>query len=222
FSFDLDGHGAESTTTFSVDSISSAIPAAVREAESRGPRLPLHLLGHSFGGSLALHAAAAGAVDGLRTLVAVAAPTGVTVTTAVMLAELAAFLRPLTLTQRRHYGLWGLVPAFGPVKRRAYPFRRSETGEGAFGYVASVQAFLARAELERAAREIRVPALLVHGRGDRLVPPAQAERLARAIPRAELVLVDGATHWGCTFLDDAVSPILRFLDAHTSAGEAAA
>jgi pimeloyl-ACP methyl ester carboxylesterase len=222
FSFDLDGHGAESTTTFADDTIDSAIPAAVRAAEAADPHLPLHLLGHSFGGSLALHALARGAVDGVRSAVAVCAPVSVEVTAGVALAELRGFLRPATLAQRRHYGAWGLVPAFGPVKRRAYPFRRKEMGDGAFGYVASVRALLARAGLERAAREVRVPTLLVYGRGDRLVPAAQGERLARAIPHAELVTVAGATHWGCTFLDAAVGPMLRFLDAHTDAEEAAA
>ncbi|HEX5726250.1 MAG TPA: alpha/beta hydrolase, partial [Longimicrobiaceae bacterium] len=50
--------------------------------------------------------------------------------------------------------------------------------------------------LERTAAEIRRPVLLVHGSGDRLVPPENAERLARAIPGAELALLPGLTHFG--------------------------
>lgn len=38
------------------------------------------------------------------------------------------------------------------------------------------------------------PTLVIHGRDDTLIPPAEAEAMAKAIPGAELRLVDGAGH----------------------------
>jgi len=47
---------------------------------------------------------------------------------------------------------------------------------------------------KRIAPQIPVPTLIVHGENDRMVPPAVAENLRRAIPRARLVLVRGGSH----------------------------
>lgn len=217
FSFDLDGHGAESTTTFSEEAIDGAIPAAVRQARSVDPDLPLHLLGHSLGGSLVLRALAMRAVPNVASAVILSSPVEVKLDLPVAISELTGFLRTSTLAQRRHYGVWGLVPAFGPVKRRAYPFRRTVDRAGAFGYVAAVQRLLARYDLARSAESIDVPVLLVYGRGDRLVPAAQGERLARAIPDAELALLDGATHWSCAFAPAALERVAGWMDRRTPA-----
>jgi pimeloyl-ACP methyl ester carboxylesterase len=43
-------------------------------------------------------------------------------------------------------------------------------------------------------REIAVPALVIHGTDDPLFPPAHGEALAREIPAAELLLIDGLGH----------------------------
>ena len=212
FAFDWDGHGAASTTRFAPDAIDSALVAAVGEAERGREALPLHLVGHSFGGSLVLHALAVDAVPHAVSGVAVSAPIEVRVDFRVGVAELLGFLRPATLSQREHYGAWGVVPAVGPLKRRAYPFRRGEDA-GTFGYVGSVRRLLARLDLERTAAAVRVPVLLVYGTADRLVPPSQGERLAARIPGAELARVAGGTHWSTAFLPDGVERVAAWVDA---------
>lgn len=42
--------------------------------------------------------------------------------------------------------------------------------------------------------EVTVPALVIHSAGDRIVPCAQAERLATLLPKSELVILDGESH----------------------------
>ncbi|HEX8242294.1 MAG TPA: alpha/beta fold hydrolase, partial [Longimicrobium sp.] len=123
FSFDVDGHGAASTTVFSPGVVPSALAAAAGEAECGHPDLPLHLLGHSFGGSLVLHALATRAVPHAASGIVISAPLSVTLGFRVAVGELGGFLRAETLGQREHYGLWGTIPAVGPLKRRAYPIR---------------------------------------------------------------------------------------------------
>jgi len=214
FAFDVDGHGAESTTVFSLPAVLDAVPAAVAEAERGRADLPLHLVGHSFGGSLALHALASGTIPHASSAVVLSSPSAVTLDSGIALAEARGFLRLATLAQREHYGLWGLVPAFGPVKRRAYPFRRSGPAGGAFGYVGAVNALLREVDLDHAARSIDIPVLLVYGTRDRLVPPAQGERLAARLPRAELMRVEGGSHWSTALDPQAIDRAAGWIEAH--------
>lgn len=56
------------------------------------------------------------------------------------------------------------------------------------------RAFAGSLTLEDAAARITEPLLVVHGRQDRIVAPAHAERLAAEAPGAELVMVDDGNH----------------------------
>jgi pimeloyl-ACP methyl ester carboxylesterase len=217
FALDVDGHGAGSTTVFSPEVVPSAIAAAVAEAERGRPALPLHLVGHSFGGSLVLHALAEGSVAHAASGVAISAPTSISLGAGTALGELRGFLRPATLSQRRHYGLWGMVPAVGPLKRRAYPIRGAAQSGAPFAYVAAIRSLLARLDLDRAAEKVRVPVLLVYGAADRLVPPTQGRRLAELIPSSELLEVPGATHWSTGFAAPAIARVVACIESHGGA-----
>jgi alpha-beta hydrolase superfamily lysophospholipase len=216
FAFDVDGHGAGSTTRFSPETARGAVTAAVEEAERGRPGLPLHLVGHSFGGSLVLDALARDAVPHAASAVVISAPVSVELSARVALAELRGFLRPRTLSQREHYGWWGMIPAVGPLKRRAYPIRGAVQPGASFAYVAAVRDLLSRIDLPRAADGVRVPVLLAYGTADRLVPLDQGRRLAAAIPSAELVTIPGASHWSTAFADETIRHAVRWIDAHSS------
>lgn len=221
FSFDVDGHGCTSTTVFAPDTVRGAVAAAARAAERDGPPLPLHVVGHSLGGSLVLDALAAGALDHAMSAVILSAPVDVRIGARTALAEVRGFLTRATLTQREHYGLWGLVPAFGPVKRAAYPFRRVDADGRAWSYVAAVQRLLAEMDLERRVAGIHVPTLLVYSHADALVPHAQGERLATRMPRAgRLRSLPRATHYSLPFDPVAVSSVVGWIRQMQPAVEA--
>ncbi|HKP76731.1 MAG TPA: alpha/beta fold hydrolase, partial [Longimicrobiaceae bacterium] len=211
FAFDVDGHGAGSTTVFSPDAVRTCVAAAVDEAERGRPALPLHLLGHSFGGSLVLAALADGAVPHAVSAIAISSPMAVALDARVALAELRGFLRLTTLGQRRHYGWWGMVPAVGRLKRRAYPIRGAVEPGASFAYVAAIQQLLARLDLERTAANVGVPVLLVYGAADRLVPAAHGRRLAGLIPRAEMVDVPRGSHWTTAFADATLTAVAGWI-----------
>ena len=221
FAFDADGHGAASTTVFRPDTVRGAIKTAVREAERGRPELPLHLAGHSFGGSLVLDALATGAVPHARSAIVLSAPVDVSLDLRTAVGELAGFLRTATLAQREHYGLWGIVPAAGPLKRRAYPIRGATEDGAPFAYVAAIRRLLADLDLAAAAPRVDVPVLLVYGTRDRLVPLAQGRMLAERLPAAELVEVVGATHWSAALADEAIGRAAAWVRAHTPAAAAA-
>ncbi len=216
FSFDVDGHGCGSTTTFAPETVRGAVAVAALEAERDGAELPLHVLGHSLGGSLVLDALASGALDRAASAVVLSAPTSIDLGFRTAVSELAGFFRLATLAQREHYGGWGLVPAFGPVKRRAYPFRRTDAEPGSWSYVAAVRRLLGAMELEERVGAIRVPTLLVYSRGDRLVGHAQGERLAARMPAARLLSLDRATHYSVPFAPEAVDATVRWIGAHAA------
>jgi alpha-beta hydrolase superfamily lysophospholipase len=216
FSFDVDGHGAESTTVFSGDAVRGAISAAVAEAERGGEDLPLHLIGHSLGGSLVLDALVTRFVPHAASAIVLSSPVSVHLDLRVALAELRGFFRRATLGQRVHYGLWGMVPAVGPLKRRAYPIRGAAEAGRSFAYVAAVQRLLREMDLARSAEEIGVPVLLVYGGADRLVPPEQGRRLAERIPSAEFVEVSGASHWSTVFAPETLAQTVDWIVRHTA------
>ena len=211
FAFDLDGHGRESTTVFDVAQIEDALADAAEQAEAGGPPLPLHLLGHSLGGSLVLHALSRPGWERVVSAAVISAPVRLRIGWAV-LGELRGIFGRAALAQREHYGVWGVVPAVGPLKRRAFPFRVEGAG-GGFGYVAGVQALLERLRLEDAAERIRTPVLLVYSRADGIVPAKQGEMLASRTPGARLEMLDRAPHWCVPFEPRTVARVAEWLEA---------
>lgn len=224
FSFDIDGHGCGSTTVFAPDTVRTAVAAAADAAEAGGPPLPLHVIGHSLGGSLVLDALASGSLDGrVVSAVIVSAPTDVRIGARTVWGELRGFFRRATLAQRAHYGWWGLVPAFGPVKRAAYPFRRVDADGRAWSYVEAVRRLLAEMRLRERAAAITVPTLLVYSYNDWIVPHAQGLELASRMRAAggNLRSLVAATHYSLPFDPDAVASIVGWIRELQRAAEAA-
>lgn len=223
FTFDVDGHGWGSTTVFAADTVRGAVPAAVAEAERGGTRLPLHLVGHSLGGSLVLDALASGTVPRALSASILSSPTDLRLGARTVVGEVRGFFRRATLAQRAHYGWWGLVPAFGPVKRAAYPFRRVDEDGRAWSYVAAVRSLLAEMKLEERVAAVTVPTLLVYGHGDWIVPHAQGARLAERLPRGtgSLVSLTGASHYALPFHPRTVAAVVEWIARHPTAAEAA-
>jgi pimeloyl-ACP methyl ester carboxylesterase len=50
------------------------------------------------------------------------------------------------------------------------------------------------AQMEHRYKDLTVPVAIVAGAGDKVVRPAQSERLADEIPAAELLVIDGVGH----------------------------
>ena len=216
FAFDVDGHGRGSTTVFDPRTVRTAVAAALDAAEWGGPSLPLHVVGHSLGGALVLDALADDVLERAVSAVVLSAPVEVQLGAGTVASELRGFFRGATLAQREHYGWWGLVPAFGPVKRAAYPFRRMEADGRAWSYVDAVRRLLGEMRLEARVEGIRVPTLLIYGRADRLAPPADGARLAARIPGARLLTIPGATHYSVPFTREAVDAVLAWMDSSTA------
>jgi alpha-beta hydrolase superfamily lysophospholipase len=214
FTFDLDGHGRESTTLFSARSVGGAVAAALARSGAAERGLPVHAVGISLGGAVLL-----GSLPTLSPAPASAAllcaPLHVELSWAAIRRELGAPLLRTLWRERGHYGLTGLIPSFGPFRRETFPLRLGDPpGPGGFGYVQVLNQAIDSLALEDAARATRVPVLLEYGSRDRLVPLEQGERIAALIPHAELLALEGETHLTTPLAARAVARLLRWIGEH--------
>ncbi len=70
-----------------------------------------------------------------------------------------------------------------------------------------------RTDLRETSKKIEVPALIIHGSSDPLVPMSAARELAELIPGAELVVIRGAGHLPyLTHADEVNAAIARFVE----------
>jgi pimeloyl-ACP methyl ester carboxylesterase len=220
FSFDVDGHGRDSATRLDPATLHRAVPGAAREAGARERGLPLHLVGVSFGGALALGALAR-EPGAFASGVLMVAPLRVRLSAGSVLSELRPALLRSLWREREHTGLWGGVPSFGPVKRATYPLRLGvPPGPGSFGYVEVLNDTLERLRLRESAARVRAPVLLVYGERDRIVPVEQGEELARLIPGAELLRLPRQSHLTAPLAPGVVDRLVEWVEAH-GAGAAA-
>ncbi|MEZ4236869.1 MAG: alpha/beta fold hydrolase [Myxococcota bacterium] len=72
--------------------------------------------------------------------------------------------------------------------------RQFDVGSNPAGFARQWAALLASGSRLAALRGVRAPTLVVHGTDDPLVPPRAGRATARAIPGAELLMIDGMGH----------------------------
>jgi pimeloyl-ACP methyl ester carboxylesterase len=94
----------------------------------------------------------------------------------------------------------GMYPKFlAPTNYREKPAVAAELKEimkGATreGVIAALSAMRDRPDSTAFLPSIQVPTLIIHGQEDNVIPPSEAELMAKAIPSSELHLIDKAGH----------------------------
>lgn len=195
--FDLDGHGARGSSLLSAAGIRDFIDWAV--AQIAQPNQNLFIIGHSFGGTLALDYAAR-CPRSLTGLILLSAPLWLNAGIKSLVAESASVLRRTVWSEARAYGRWDILPALGPFKRASYPVRLAHPEQG---YISTVEGIIADLGLRERLDTVCTPTLLIYGTGDLIVSVANAELLKRKLIRSESIIVGGATHFS-TILEPAV------------------
>ena len=132
--------------------------------------------------------------------------------------EVIAFVR-LRAQMTAEHAVWASVPInYAPRTRREGGDRIAEDIERRLRFPVESEYYSAQlaAATGHDARvgEIRAPTLVVHGVEDVLIPPANGERLAAAIPGAELSLWPGAAHLYFTDEPEVDRYVARWLSQH--------
>ena len=205
--FDLKGHGGSPSPAddkYSLEDHAAPILAFIRDNDLRD----LTLIGHSFGGSVALLLAVRLARENrLRALVVIDSFIDASVLRIRLLRVLGLAGGPLAALAFRWEPLARFAMKLGLWMLCRHPERIEESAAAAYAANLSrqdhAQALIATgrfivdeeyAELRANFSTIEVPTLIVWGAQDRMLSPANADRLHAAIPRSELFRVEDCGH----------------------------
>jgi pimeloyl-ACP methyl ester carboxylesterase len=160
-----------------------------------------HVTGASMGGMIA-QTLAINHPARVRSLVSLMSTTGGRLVGQPALGLLPTFLRSAPRDKEAYaeftYALYGRIgsPGFDhdeeEVKSRAR--RAFDRGVTAAGTGRQIAAILASGDRTDGLKKIDVPALVIHGDKDRLVHPSGGKATAKAIPDAELMIIEGMGH----------------------------
>ncbi|MGB3594154.1 MAG: alpha/beta fold hydrolase, partial [Ornithinimicrobium sp.] len=205
-SLDLPGFGYTPATSAGMG-LKSLADAAVATLDALGEDRPVHLVGNSLGGAVAMNILVRNP-DRVRTM-ALSAPAGFgsEVTPALRIISING-LGPWLLARSSRSATWkverslyadramvtdervDLALALAAVPGRATAFRRALLGVG--GIRGTKKPW--RAELLRELAAYPVPTLVVWGEADLVLPSAHLEAAAEAIPHARTVLLPQTGH----------------------------
>lgn len=190
--------------------------AAVIETENLGP---VHVVGFSMGGLIAQELALS-RPDLVRTLALGCTSPG---------GKAAVPLSPEVAEQ---FAEWRDMSPSNAARRAARVIYAKDTPSAAIeadiavrmgrptsrkGYLAQLTALAAYSGTSDRLDDLAMPVLVVQGTADRIVPPDNAEVLARAIPQADVRYVEGAGHILITDATDELTDlVLTFLEVHES------
>jgi pimeloyl-[acyl-carrier protein] methyl ester esterase len=197
---DLPGHGwSARVAPLDLASMAAAVDAAIDAAIPGGE--PLSVLGWSLGGQVAMQWALARPARIARLVLVATTPSFVTRDgwpQAMAPATLARFGDELTvawrLTLQRFLALQVQGSDEGRATLSALRAHLFERGEPAADVLAVVLAMLADTDLRSELARITVPARVIGGERDALVPLRATEHLAAALPRGTHVAIPGAAH----------------------------
>ena len=85
--------------------------------------------------------------------------------------------------------------------------RSSSTPEVAFNFLKSA----VELDVRDIARDVQVPALVLHRKGDLVVPARYGQEIASQLPNARMVLLEGNNHWMIAS-DDDMGYVVRLIE----------
>ncbi|KAB8191304.1 alpha/beta fold hydrolase [Nonomuraea phyllanthi] len=236
---DLPGAGFSPAPADGDYSVAGHARAVIGLMEHTGPA---HLFGNSLGGAVAVRVAA-GRPDLVRSLTLVSpalpdllpryGPARVAAAALPVLGEwMANRLRLVPAEYRVNASMamvWADAAGLHPVRLRDAVDelrRRDDLPHSATAVTGSARGIVAeyfrRGErnLWRQAAKVKAPALIVHGRHDRLVRPAMAAKAYRTFPQVRLVLLPTAGHVAMMEMPQVVAAEARRLIGETRLGNA--
>jgi pimeloyl-ACP methyl ester carboxylesterase len=188
FAFDLPGHGWSSSTILNEASFKDCAAFLPKLLPGLLPDLKrTEAIGYSLGALAALHQVTQHAMP-WHSLVIMALPERVELTSAFIIIEALSFLRHGWWEQLKRYGWDASFPAFGSVRRSRFPIRMDP--DIPLSYPAFVGHMLKNKDVRAELKKVTVPTLLLYGTRDRLATAAYGQSLGK-----NCMLIQGANHF---------------------------
>jgi 3-oxoadipate enol-lactonase len=206
----LDNRGAGNTgdvpgAPYTIATMSSDVVAVLDAAGAE----KAHVVGISMGGMIAQEVALSHP-DRVLSLVLLATHPGAQHAT--FLPEAAALLQSRVGQTLEQAAEVAIPFNYGPDTDRALIEQdwavRFPLASSAQGYLAQLTGGFGWSSLERLSR-LQAPLLVLHGDGDRLIPPSNGKLVATLVPHAEFVLIEGANHILTTDRADEVNALIE-------------
>lgn len=208
--FDLDGHGRRSHSVITNGSLRSALGDAFRNIFPHSSE-PVHLMGYSLGGALALGAQLDEPNLPVKSVTAIGTPMFLDKRVGMFVNELKSFAKPSLLQALPHY-LWSIFPAVGWFRRKQYPIRMdsSQWPADANGFERTQQLINRYNFLDLLTRTNR-PTHLIFGGEDRIAAPPSAAQAKLFSPTVTHEIISGETHWTVPLAAETVAACVAFL-----------
>lgn len=206
FTIDMDGHGVQSTTFLFAEHMESCVRDGLAFARGKVPGQDFHLIGHSLGALLSLHACARENL-GLRSLVLISLAHSIRFDTPVLMSE--AFLSVFTGSFYRALFFYRskFLPALGPIGRSRFPLRfRGEQKEAVRQLFQKVQSLL------NTSVQTDLPTLYCYGTLDKITP-LDKEKLSLK-NEDELYIMRGETHLTTVSASSLERKVLEWILSH--------
>jgi len=188
FTFDLPGHGRESSTILSEASFARAASFLPRLLPKLFDNLKeAEAIGYSLGALAALQQISDRAMP-WRALVLMAVPEQVELSAAFLVNEALSFFRKSWWQQLLRFGWDASFPAFGTVRRARFPIRLDQ--DIRMSYPDFVDKIFKNRNVKEELKKLSVPILLLYGTRDSLATAEYGQSLGKTCER-----IQGANHF---------------------------
>ena len=216
-SFDLDGHGLRSTTKLDPSSLSTCLEELFEQKKLWCEVHKVHFVGQSLGGGLVLDFLARHQDKRFCSAALISTPLHLNSLSSLPYRELLSITRLSFLRQIAIYGPWHALPALGGFKRSQYPIRLEDrvANPSSLSYVKVVAAALDIMKLREKAAKVSTPMLLCYGDRDQIAPSSHGRILSHVMPNANLLTIEGETHFTTMFARQAEDGVAAWIKSHS-------
>lgn len=187
--FDLDGHGAQSSTLFDERTIASC----VGDGWHQNPiNLPHHVIGFSLGAALALQAVRSGDITP-DSLILLAPPLQVDGEWTDLIPEIRSLSSSLFWNTEDGNSPLARLPALGPFGRKRFPIRLSQDISKRH-YLERVKRAINRLNLNQT-RNLTTPTLVIYGENDRICKPMPRDIWRQIAVRSKTQILPDTSHF---------------------------
>lgn len=201
FSFDLDGHGRNSTTILDSNHFIECLERIWGYFWFNHKKYRIHLFGYSIGSLVVLKTLSSNLRQHITSAILVATPIFVEKVVPSLLCEVKQIFSKQIWRQVGYYDHWyELIPAIGTFKRTQYPIRILEKPSGFLFYKDKIKSIIKNFNIANICKDIDLPIMICYGEYDKISPPLHAAYLKEKLSKAVVIKIDSANHF-TTMLD---------------------